>query len=124
MTTATRYEIGLTLGGCATLLSLRIPDPESTFADYGSSDLLGNGQERGIGLPQVDWHYGFMTSAQYTAMKAFCSDISASVVIATPKTNLVWQRYNAIMKLPLKFNIRDTRYIDFVIHFTNLVAAE
>jgi len=124
MPAATTYEIGAALGSIATLASLNIPNPESEFYDWADSTRLATGKVRALGYPQATWHYGFLTSAQYDAIRAFCLGASAIVCIATSNNDRDYVRYDCIMNMPETFIIRAGRYIDVTITFNQLAEAE
>ena len=126
MTAPTTYEIGTTLGGMLALSALSTPilDPSADFIEYPEPVILGNGTIRGVGLPQANWHYGFITETQYDKFRVFCTGASTEIFIATIKNDGSYLRYTAVMIMPETYVIRATRYIDVLIRFTNLVAAE
>lgn len=128
MTAATTYEIGTTLVGCATLTSLHAIEPESTFSDFSSTGKRGNGIVRAIGFPSAQWHYGYLTLAQYNALRAFCPTAGAAVYIATLNNNMAFVRYSANMEMPAQFIIRSPNgrkvYMDVTINFSELLEAE
>jgi len=124
MTAPTTYEIGASLGTIATLASQDIINPESTFIDFPSTVKLASGLTRGLGFPQAQWHFGYMTSVQYDALRTLCTGISATVCIATMNNDRDFVRYNCSMEVPPQYVIRADRYIDVTVLFTGLVAAE
>lgn len=119
---AITYELGATLGGIATLSSLNIPDPESNFTEYPVRRTLGNGLVRGYGNPTAEWHYGFLTAAQYDALRAFCAGAGAAVFISTMTNDRDFVTYSANMELPERYINRVRAYTDITIKFTNLIA--
>ena len=123
LTTAQSYKLGATsTSGSFKLLSvLLIPNPESQFHDSAERVRLGNGLTRGIGLPTATWHYGWLSAAQWKALKAFCTSESANVFIATMKNDGTYVEYSAVMVMPETYVVRATRYIDLSIEFNNLV---
>jgi hypothetical protein len=122
-TTAQSYMLGATsTSGSFKLLSvLAIPDPESDFQNTSDRVRLGSGITRGMGLPVAEWHYGYLTHAQWTALVAFCTSESANVFIATMKNDGTFVEYSAVMVMPEKYVVRATRYVDVTITFENLV---
>jgi len=124
MTAPTTYEIGVNLAGAATLTSLSIPNPESEFIDFAQSVRLASGSLRAMGYPQVVWHYGYLTAAQYDNLRVFCTGASSTVCIATMNNDREFARYNCVMNMPERFGIRATRYIDITILFNLVTAAE
>jgi hypothetical protein len=56
---------------------------------------LGSGGVRGLGLPSVTWHWGFLTLAQKTALGAFCGALAVSqkVYIRTLEAGLASETY-------------------------------
>jgi hypothetical protein len=124
MTAATTYEIGTVLGSCATLTSLSIVNPESNFTDYPDTIKLADGTIRGKGFPLASWHFGYLSSAQYDALRAFCAPASAAACIATMNNDRDFIRYDCVMLMPDTFVVRAGRYVDVTVEFSHLVEAE
>lgn len=131
MPAPTTFEIGSTLGTVATLASLDIVDPQYNFSDFSKRVTTGSGLTRGLGFPSCEWFYGYLDTAQYDALKSYCVDNGAAVVIATYNNARQLKRYNAKMTMPDKFALRekgvntgDWRYMSVTITFTMLTEAE
>ena len=124
MTAPTTFEIGTSLAGCVTLASLDLLEPEYDFTEYSASVKLANGLLRGLGKPIVTWHYGFLSAAQYTTLRAYCPLAGSVVWIATPNNAGTYARYTANMVMPIQYTIRSGRRLDVTISFENLTAAE
>lgn len=130
MTLPTTFEIGSTLGSIATLVSLGAIEPEAQFIDYPDSIKLADGTLRGRGFPQASWHYGYLTPAQYDALRAFVTLASSEIFIATLNNNREFARYSGVMVIPDRFVIRNTNsetrgsYVDVTIEFNRLVEQE
>lgn len=122
MTAPTNYEIGATYEGLVDIRVAEIIEPESDFFEYVDEEVeLGNGHTRGMGLPYTIWHFGFLTADQYDALRAYCTDTSADIYIATPDSSNDFKRYSGIMKIPQQFDIRADRRIDITVTITHLV---
>ena len=91
---------------------------------------LADGTLRGKGFPQASWHYGYLTPAQYNALRAFVASTSAEIFIATLNNSRAFVRYSGVMVMPDRFVIRNTEsqyrgsYVDVTIEFNRLVEAE
>lgn len=121
-TTASSYKIGSgTTTGNFFLLSTVAIEPESQFKEGATSVKLADGSTRWLGYPVATWHYGYLTQAQWDALKAYCTEASASVYIATMDNNGDYIVYSAIMNMPDEYTIRATRYMDVTIQFSHLV---
>jgi hypothetical protein len=86
--------------------------------------VLGNGANRGVGLPVAIWHWGYLTRAQRDLLRAFCTGASATIFIETRTNDTVdvFDQFTTMMIWPLEENKDAGRRIDFVIEFRNLVA--
>jgi hypothetical protein len=124
MTAPTTYELGATLAGMATMSAIGAINPESQFIDYAEVITLADGAKRGMGLPQASWHFGYLTPDQYDAIKSFVAGIGASVFIATVNSGRAFVRYECVIELPDRFVLRNEKYIDVTINFSQLVEAE
>ena len=124
MALANAYQIGTTLGALATLKSIGIPDPKSSYKPYADVIVLGNGANRGVGLPVAIWHWGYLTRAQRDLLRAFCTGASATIFIETRTNDTVdvFDQFTATMIWPADEMKDAGRRIDFVIEFRNLVA--
>lgn len=122
-TTANGYKLGATsTSGSFKLLSVIAVDPESTFTDAATRVKLANGKMRGLGYPLASWNFGYLTQDQWTALKAYCTEASSDVYIATMGNDGTFIVYTAVMSMPDQYTIRATRYVDITISFNNLVA--
>ncbi len=128
MTAATTFEIGATLGSMATLVSRQAIEPKATFTDYSNIVKLGSGLVKGLGFPQAEWYYEYITQTQYDVFRTFCPTVGASVFIATLTNDMAYVRYTALMEMPTQFVLRSPEgrkvYQDITIKFSNLVEAE
>lgn len=128
MPAPTTYEIGVNLAGIATLASQDLPEPEYTFDDNTEVVKLGSGLSRGLGLPRVEWHYGFLYKNQYDGFKSICSGVSSTACISTLNNEMEFLRYNCNMVMPVRHAIRSPEgkqvYMDVTIIFSELVTAE
>jgi hypothetical protein len=120
MTAPTDYGIGTT-STTATLASIGLINPQSDFFEYVESVELANGKTRGFGLPYVEWHFGYMTAAQYDVLRGYCAGSSVDIYIDTPDKNNDFKRFSGKLKLPQMFSVRAGRRLDVPIKITHLV---
>lgn len=105
------------------LSSLGVAWPASDPVPYSVELPLGDGGVRGLGWPETRWHWGFVTAAQWNALRAFCPGKSADVVIRTYDVDdkQTWSNYAAKMIWPTGGVFTTGRMIDFTILFQALV---
>lgn len=121
MAAPTNYEIGSTLGGMADMITAGIIYPQAEYNEGVDTVTLGSGQLRRLGLPFATWTFGYLTQAQYDALRAFCTGASAAVFIATINNDNEFVRYAGIMQMPERYTIRDSKYIDMEVIISHLV---
>jgi hypothetical protein len=102
MAAAYSYQIGTSYGTLANLETLATPvsAPRHTLLVYSKPTPLSDGSVRALGWPTTTWHWDFLTQAQYTALRAYCSGLSAVVYINTKKNTAAYQTYRATMLWP------------------------
>ncbi len=106
------------------LQTLGLTAPKSPFKPATMSIDLGNGTARNMGRPNTIWRWGFVTRAQRTILRAFCTGKSARVYICTMVNDSSDQyvTYDAVMLWPDEEQ-RDTgRRLNFEIQFRDLIA--
>lgn|SRR5574341_2194384 len=91
----TDFKIGTTLVGMVTLASLGIPNPHPIWRGGVTSVKLGDHSARILGLPVLDWEWGFLGQTQRDALRTYCPGASAQVFIQTPTTENVASVPNA-----------------------------
>jgi hypothetical protein len=102
----TDFQIGLTLGGLATLQSIGVVNPHPIWSPAVSVAKLGDGSAALRGSPFVVWGWGFISAAERDILKSYCPALSSSVYIYTPTTENsggvqnVSKRYQGIMIWP------------------------
>lgn len=124
MTAPTTYEIGSTLVGVTDMVNAGIIDPQAEYNEGTDTVVLGNGQQRRFGLPFATWVFGYLTQAQYDALRAFCTGASAAVFIATINNDNDFKRYAGIIQMPERYTIRDDKYLDVQVVISHLVEQE
>lgn len=119
------YKIGTTALNMVNLESLTVPlfAPKHKRIEYSKPTTTGDGQVKGLGWLTTAWHWDFMTQAQYTQLKTYCSGLSASVFINTKDNTGAYKTYAAIMLWPPVEPEHDAgRLLDVNIQFRALVA--
>jgi hypothetical protein len=120
------YKIGTTYGGMTNVESLTtsVFAPKHDRIVYSSPVTTGDGQVHGLGWLVTKWHWDFMTQAQYTQLKQFCTGLSASVYINTKNNSDTYTSYTAIMIWPVNEpEIINGKLLDVTIEFRGLVVA-
>lgn len=115
------FAIGTTLAGMQALSAMSIPAPQTTYRPYSIDVRLGDGLVRGMGFPVATWHWGFLSAAQRDALKAYCAGQSAQVYIRTPKDDLNFNDYQAVMVWPTEEDRVAGRALDVTLEFHRLV---
>lgn len=113
------FMIGTTQGSMTNVEALSTPvqAPEATFQAYEDRIDLGSGGVRGVGPAVCTWRWGFLTSAQRAAMKAFCAGASATVYIKTLDDSLAYHTYRATMIWPQAEEVDTGRTLEIAIEF-------
>lgn len=124
MTAPTNYEIGSTLIEISDMVTAGIIYPQAEYNEGTDTVTLGSGQQRRMGLPFANWTFGYLTQAQYDALRAFCTSASAVTYIATINNDNEFKRYAGIMQMPERYTIRDSKYLDVQVTITHLVEQE
>lgn len=116
------YQIGETAGTAVSLRSLGVKDPKGSTFGYPLRLDLGDGGQRNVGFPQVEWMWGFLTQDEYDALRELCPDASASVVIMTRLNDGTFGAFEAQMLWPTtEERSSDGRRLDLTIKFRQLV---
>lgn len=105
----------------ATFASLGVVVPNDEPMKYPQESLLASGHVRGLGLPQVFWHWGFLTEASYDTLKGFCAEKSANVYIRTLSEDREWRDYQGILIWPARPQFSAGRVLDFTLLIHGLV---
>lgn len=107
-------------------LGTPLSPPRSTFKPYSQNLPLGNATVRGGGWPVATWRWGFMTQAQYNALKAaYCTGKSAAVNINTLQNDgSTYDEYVTTLVWPDEEDLEflNGRVVNVVLTFQNLVA--
>lgn len=120
------YKIGTSFGGLATLSSLALKDPKSSYNPGQGKVRLASGQDRDLGGATATWTFGFLTYAQRDILRTYCTGTSGNIYIESRINDNVssahdaWKDFLCIMHWPEEE--KDTFFrIPFVIEFTHLV---
>jgi hypothetical protein len=111
------------VSGLLPLSALGVPWPADNPLPYSVELPLGDGGVRGLGWQTTQWHWGFLTIAQWNALRVYCPSKSADVVIRTHDVDdkQAWTNYSAKMIWPTggMFGAQITQ--DFTLLFQALV---
>lgn len=105
--------------------TLGLNAPRSTFKPWANSIDLGNATARAMGRPSTLWQWGFITQAQRTTLRAFCTGKSARVYICTRKNDNsdLYVTYDAVMLWPDDEDRQAAgRRLNFAVQFRDLIA--
>lgn len=113
------FMIGTTQAGMTNVeaLSTPLPAPDATYQAYEDQIQLGSGAVRGVGPAICTWHWGFITSTQRAALRAFCTGAAATVYIKTMDDSLAYHTYRATMIWPQAEEVDAGRLLDVEINF-------
>lgn len=110
-------RIGATLETMVTLASLGVVEPLTNCAlssqDFDQADGLVSGQGWGLDT----WRWGFITAAQYTALRAYCPGKSAQVYIRAIKPGKIPGDFRAVLVWPTRETRAGGKFLDFTLEF-------
>ena len=102
-------------------LTVPLPPPRSTYTDYTQPIPLASGGVRGGGWAAATWTWDFLTHAQRTQLKPFCSGKSATVYIRTRDNSGEYVYKTGVIVWPDGPEERtSTHVLNFTIQFTGL----
>ena len=104
------------VGGLVTLASLDLPSPLMDFLEASQEDVMGDATIEANGWTEAEWHFDYLTLAQYNSLAAYKTGKTTQVYIRTQETangfgnflcNMVWpERERWSNNCVLDFNIR------------------
>jgi hypothetical protein len=120
------YKLGTTYGNMTNLESMSPPvsAPHHTLIIYSKPITVGDANVKGLGWKTTTWHWDYLTQAEYTQLRTYCTGLSANVYINTKKNDGSYQAYTAVMIWPPEepeFNAG--KLLDITIEFRALVEA-
>lgn len=124
MPSPTNFKIGTFAGGTGemvTLASLDIPSPLADFLEFSQEDVLGDATVNGNGWSEAEWHYDYLTAAQYTALAAYKTGKTTQVYIRTRKDGNAYANFLANMVWVEREKWSNNCILDFTIRFIALV---
>ena len=121
-----QYSIATAASGVSGLLplsALGVTWPADNPSPYSLELPLGDGGVRGLGWATTQWHWGFITLAQWNTLRAYCPGKSADVVIRTYDIDdkQSWTNYSGKMIWPTGGMFTAQTMLDFTILFQALV---
>lgn len=117
------FEIGLTEVGMQNVEDLGLPAPAWEYRPWAAAVALGNGSGRGQGAPVAVWRWGFLTRAQRTTLRTYCTGKAAFVYINTIEDDGTYGTYYAALHWPDQERWQADRVLEFAIEFRQLEAA-
>lgn len=109
------------VGGLATLASLDLPSPLMDFLEASQEDVMGDATIEANGWTETEWHYDYLTAAQYTALAAYKTAKTTQVYIRTRKNANTYANFLANMVWPERERWSNDCVMDFNIRFVFLV---
>jgi hypothetical protein len=104
-------------GGLVTLKSLGIPAPLLDFLEFSQEDEAADATVQGHGWPESEWHWGYLTKAQYDALAAFRTGKTSTVYTRDRKRANTYANFKAKMVWPERERWENNCIIDFTIRF-------
>jgi len=118
------YQIGNTLVGMVTLSSLGIDDPTVVPVHSANTEMLGDGNQRGVGWSQGEWRFHMLDQDEFAALRPYCPEpgLSSDIYIKTVKTGGGMQVYSGLILWPqIEQTGADDCFMDVTIRFIALV---
>ena len=116
------YKIGTTLAGMVNIETLGLPVPRSTF-QTGERVTLADGKMRELGWGKAEWVFPVLTTSQRSALRTYCTGVSANVYIRTLTADNTYSNYLAAMIWPEDEEQRAGFVFDLRVRFNLLEAA-
>jgi len=104
-------------GGLVTLKSLGIPAPLLDFLEFSQEDEAADGTVQGHGWSESEFHWGYLTAAQYTALAAYRTAKTTTLYIRTKKRGNTYANFLANMIWPERERWESNCVIDFTVRF-------
>lgn len=111
------------VGGLVTLQSLSIPAPLADFLEFSREDSAGDSTIQGNGWSTSEWHWGYLTKAQYDALAAYrtAGKLTTTVYTRDRKRANTYANFLVNMVWPERENWQNNCVIDFSIRFIAMV---
>lgn len=124
MPNPTDVKIGTFAGGTAgmvTLKSLGLPAPLMDFQEFSQEDSLGDATIEGNGWSESEWHWDYLTAAQYNAFVAFRTAKTTAVYTRDRKRGNTYANFLANMIWPERERWENNCIVDFTVRFIAMV---
>lgn len=108
-------------GGMVTFQSLGLPSPLMDFLEASQEDVMGDATVEANGWSEAEWHYDYLTAAQYTDLAAYKTDKTTQVYIRTRKDANTYGTFLANMIWPERERWSNNCVLDFNVRFIFLV---
>jgi hypothetical protein len=119
---AYEYKIGTTQGGMVTLASLGIPAPQNSFTPSSTERVRGDGAIIGQGWAEDEWHWGFLTQSQRTALRTYIPGRGAHIFIRDLKDDgVTWKDFEVEAEWPKQEDRQTGRRVSFTLKFRAMV---
>jgi len=120
----TNFKIGSFAGGTGgmvTLASLKLPSPLADFLEFSQEDVMGDATIEGNGWSEAEWHFGYLTATQYSALVGFKTGKTTPVYIRTRKAGNAYASFLANMVWVTNERWESNCVIDFTIRFIAMI---
>lgn len=104
-----------------TLQSLGIPAPLSDFLEFSQEDIAGDATVQGNGWSEMEYHWGYLTQAQYNALSAYRTGKTTRLYIRGRKRANTYANFLVNMVWPERENWSNNCVLDFALRFIALV---
>jgi hypothetical protein len=109
------------VGGMVTLKSLGIPAPLLDFLEFSQENEMADATIEGDGWSESEWHWGYLTLAQYIALAAFRVDKTTPVYTRDRKRGNQYADFASNMVWPTRERWENNCVIDFAVRFIDMV---
>ena len=124
MPSASDFKIGTFAGGTGglvTLASLDIPAPLADFLEFSQEDIAGDATVQGNGWSESEWHWGYLTEAQYDALAGYRTAKTTQVYTRDRKRANTYANFLVNMIWPERENWQNNCVVDFSIRFISMI---
>jgi hypothetical protein len=111
------------VGGMVTLKSLGIPAPLADFLEFSQEAGMGDSTIEGNGWSESEWHWGYLTAAQYNALATYRIGKSTQVYTRDRKRANSYDDFLSNMVWPERERWENNCVVDFTIRFIGMVEA-
>ena len=108
-------------GAMVSLASLDLPSPLMDFLEASQEETMGDATVEANGWSETEWHYDYLTAAQYTALAAYKTGKTTQLYIRTRKDGNTYANFLVNMIWPERERWQSNCILDFNLRFIALV---